>query len=144
MTHIGAKPFACTQCEKTFAQKAHLDKHIKSHLSNSDRHTCEKPFSCDLCGQAFSNKGNLKRHELNHTGARPFACPVCEKTFAQKGNLDKHVELHEKNGENQVLIKEEQMDDPLMEPEVVLQEPDEVTVKVEPESIDDFLLTDYT
>ncbi|CAG8901956.1 unnamed protein product [Penicillium egyptiacum] len=76
-------------CGKSFAQKTHLDIHIRAH-------TGDKPFICKepSCGQRFSQQGNLKRR---HTGEKPFQCEICHKRFAQRGNVRAHKLTHDQS-----------------------------------------------
>ncbi|KAG8430520.1 hypothetical protein GDO86_020454 [Hymenochirus boettgeri] len=71
------KPFACTECEKTFSRKQHI-------ISHQTIHTGEKPFTCTECGKKFSTKRSLLTHQKIHTGVKPFSCTECEKTFSRK------------------------------------------------------------
>ena len=76
-------------CGKAFAQKSHLDIHIRAH-------TGIKPFICreSNCGQRFSKSGNLRTHQRRHTGERPYHCNTCGKSFTQHGNLRAHNVIH--------------------------------------------------
>ncbi|KAJ5545362.1 hypothetical protein N7535_006249 [Penicillium sp. DV-2018c] len=79
-------------CGKSFAQKTHLDIHIRAH-------TGDKPFVCKepSCGQRFSQQGNLKTHQRRHTGEKPFQCEICHKRFAQRGNVRAHKLTHDQS-----------------------------------------------
>ncbi|KAJ5092258.1 hypothetical protein NUU61_007128 [Penicillium alfredii] len=86
------RKYTCTlpDCGKSFAQKTHLDIHIRAH-------TGDKPFICKepSCGQRFSQLGNLKTHQRRHTGEKPYSCDICHKRFAQRGNVRAHQITHQ-------------------------------------------------
>ncbi|KAL4898471.1 hypothetical protein BDV59DRAFT_166917 [Aspergillus ambiguus] len=86
------RKYTCSlsHCGKSFAQKTHLDIHMRAH-------TGDKPFICKepSCGQRFSQLGNLKTHQRRHTGEKPFSCDICQKRFAQRGNVRAHKITHQ-------------------------------------------------
>lgn len=58
MVHREARPFQCADpdCDKTFKQKAHAEKHYASV------HQKLKPCVC-FCGKAFRENYNMKQHQ---------------------------------------------------------------------------------
>ena len=57
---LARKPFDCSVCNKQFAEKFVLRRHMRIH-------TGEKPFRCCLCNKSFTENGGLEEaHEDPH------------------------------------------------------------------------------
>lgn len=82
--HQGIKPFKCHHCERTFAKKSHLERHMFTHSDN-------KPFHCSYCGKGVTTKQQLKRHEITHT--KSFKCEYegCNECFYKHSQLRSHT-----------------------------------------------------
>ena len=55
--------FPCSECQKGFATKYQLRKHLYVHQTNVE---LKSPYICDECEGRFTTKGSLRRHELTH------------------------------------------------------------------------------
>ena len=78
--------YNCEKCDKSYALKGDLKKHIKSVHDNVR-------YNCDKCDKIFSQKGHLKTHIKSiHDKVRDYNCDRCEKSFSQKGDLNKHIQ----------------------------------------------------
>ena len=60
------RPHMCDVCNKTFAKREHLTKHLRIHKSDNKR------YSCEYCQKAFRDRYELVRHTRRHTGDFPF------------------------------------------------------------------------
>jgi hypothetical protein len=58
--HIQEKPFKCTECRESFAQKGNLKRHLKIHSETAL--TKRKRFQCVSWLKLYTTKFNLKVH----------------------------------------------------------------------------------
>lgn len=82
ITH-GPKNYACSKCEKTFPQMSQLRSHQDTHL-------VVKKFKCDRCPKTFSIKRVLETHLLQHSELKPFKCTECPKVYKWPEDLKAH------------------------------------------------------
>ena len=88
----------CDICEKNFAHRSNLNRHMKLH----ERGTAHK---CEVCHISYARQADLKRHMLRHDDNQAsFACTVCDKVYQQKYLLSRHMVVHTKEGRFQCSI----------------------------------------
>ncbi|XP_056227501.1 zinc finger protein 665-like [Seriola aureovittata] len=85
--HSGESPFLCSECGKSCITASSLKTHELTH-------TGEKNFHCDQCGRAFSQSSHLSMHLQTHTGERPHLCSICGKSYSKAGCLKVHLRVH--------------------------------------------------
>lgn len=112
-------PLACTHCEKRFAIRRDLDRHMNRVHLNIKPYTCDscdrtytdswslknhkktvhegykKPlmYPCSMCDKVFNSTHILKGHIRTHTGERPYQCSKCPAQFSQSNILRTHDRL---------------------------------------------------
>lgn len=59
--HTNEKPFKCTHCRESFAQKGNLKRHLKIHSETAL--AGRKKLQCDICLKKYTTKFNLKVHK---------------------------------------------------------------------------------
>lgn len=82
-------PPRCSVCQRTFASRENLRKHVRIHEPKTD-----VAFECvwNGCGRSFSSKYALDTHVGRvHRGERPFVCVVCGRSFGYRHVLEKHM-----------------------------------------------------
>jgi uncharacterized Zn-finger protein len=91
------RPYKCDQCQKSFAQKANYNSHLKTHDT--------KAYVCKSCHLPHSSAAKLRVHEdTAHPEIRPYRCCHCRKSFKQSHSLDVHK--HKCGWENGVKLAE--------------------------------------
>ena len=59
--HTNEKPFKCTHCLESFAQKGNLKRHMKIHSETPLN--SRKTLQCNICLKKYTTKFNLKVHK---------------------------------------------------------------------------------
>eukprot|EP00730_Choanoeca_flexa_P007636 TRINITY_DN12364_c1_g11_i1.p1 TRINITY_DN12364_c1_g11~~TRINITY_DN12364_c1_g11_i1.p1 ORF type:complete len:358 (+),score=50.53 TRINITY_DN12364_c1_g11_i1:498-1571(+) len=82
--------FVCPVCDNTYAQKAHMIRHLRSHLASYD-------YACDKCGKAFYRRDQLVAHLRSHeTDQEEHICQIkgCGLRFESALELNSHLVSH--------------------------------------------------
>ena len=68
LIHCVDRPMHCTVCDKRFAQKSNLIKHLlaKHLLISSGERGGERPLQCNVCDKRFTSKDTLSKHLGTH------------------------------------------------------------------------------
>ncbi|CAH0403589.1 unnamed protein product [Chilo suppressalis] len=85
-------PLACLHCDKRFAIKRDLERHMnRIHLNI-------RPHKCDKCDKAYVNNWSLREHKkIVHDGyqrPRKYPCTMCDKVFDRQQILKSHIRTH--------------------------------------------------
>ena len=77
------KPFQRNDCDASFSQKGHLNRHNRSEGIGMKSFN----FKCNDCEAIFSQKEKLKELiESVHEGKKPFKCNDCDSRLSWKGD----------------------------------------------------------
>ena len=79
-------------CNKTFAKKDYLRRHIMTH-------TIIKTFKCNFekCNSKFNRSDSLSRHRRTHIQTTLFEYPECHNDFSRPDNLARHINKKHKS-----------------------------------------------
>ena len=83
-SHTKELPYACSVCDRSFAEKSTLTKHAATHG--------ERNFRCDLCDKAFVRKDYLAKHALTHR--QTYKCSQCSFVCYNRLDIERHVAIH--------------------------------------------------
>ena len=84
--------YQCSECDKRFAFKAHLNSHTVSHQTI-------RQYACEYCGKAFKRQQNLKQHVAIHLNEKRHKCKICGKGFNTNSMLCSHKVVHKARNE---------------------------------------------
>ena len=81
--HTKAKAFQCSDCDKAYADKRNLMKHVLLlHPLNATQFDRVKNNPCDLCDENFAMKSEVALHKVHVHGESYFtSCDTCGKGF---------------------------------------------------------------
>ncbi|XP_041369093.1 zinc finger protein 652-B-like isoform X1 [Gigantopelta aegis] len=105
----------CPQCDKTFARKDSLKRHLRSHMgAMSHCEACNRQFwtaaelrshiavkhqgerfICNICSRQYQTKYGLKLHIDEHNKQYRFICPFCSKGFNYRSQFEGHMHGHQ-------------------------------------------------
>eukprot|EP00045_Choanoeca_perplexa_P011708 m.125003 g.125003 ORF g.125003 m.125003 type:complete len:561 (+) comp15731_c0_seq2:228-1910(+) len=85
--------YLCPACSRSYLQKVHMTRHLRSHLSEA------YAFRCTQCPKVFYRRDQLVQHLRTHARAKGFPCTVagCRLTFSQKSLLHDHLATEHNN-----------------------------------------------
>lgn len=89
LTHVDDKPYKCTLCDKSYIQRAQLQRHLDKHNGNM----------CPVCKQTFETNANLMIHMREHFGLEKLFCPVklctySKREFMNENSFQNHLKMH--------------------------------------------------
>lgn len=98
--HEGAKPFECTECNKTFVRREDMARHTVLHSGL-------KAHKCPICDKSFAMKSSLKIHLLTHTKEPPRSCDECGRAFIRQDCLLRHMRTKHRDMLEEILAEAE-------------------------------------
>lgn len=78
--------FKCLFCDRIFANKCLLRRHIQSVQERAIK------AKCSFCGNTFTDTPNYKQHLLINSGVQSYICQVCGKGFVPTTGM--HTQSH--------------------------------------------------
>uniref|UniRef100_A0A336LRP4 CSON002251 protein n=1 Tax=Culicoides sonorensis TaxID=179676 RepID=A0A336LRP4_CULSO len=125
--------FPCEMCDKIFARKDYLKKHMichdeikrfkcehcnRSYARNNalkfhvlTAHTTRQEFDCS-CGKTFSTSQSLARHQVTHSAKKSLKCLICGLKSSRKDNLFRHIRTFhpDLDPKSHIVVEENEMD----------------------------------
>lgn len=89
--HTDERPFECSECGRTFAEKSELSTHTKRVHFRPAHH---KRYDCTWCPSQFRSKTALRAHTENHTGEYRFWCGICKHNQHSGPQLAEHNRMY--------------------------------------------------
>ncbi|KAI4464468.1 finger putative transcription factor family-related [Holotrichia oblita] len=81
--------YKCTLCDKKFALKKYLSRHMQS--------VHERKRSCSKCNKTYHSEKECKEHncpEIPDSEKEKYPCLHCNKTFFRESYIKRHMKLH--------------------------------------------------
>ena len=103
-----SKNLECNQCDKSFENEIHLEKHVSIHIESpqpnpemrvetSRLHENQALKKCKQCEEDFDTEANLSEHVVRQHFKSKEQCELCKKVFGNITNLIRHVKsVHDK------------------------------------------------
>lgn len=89
-----AEAFVCNECKRTFKERGHIVRHLKTHGHKKITKTFPCPY--ENCPRFYSRKSNLKQHIMVNHMKIFHKCTLCEAQLSTKAKLNYHMQLHNK------------------------------------------------
>ena len=89
--HTGERPYSYYIYPQRFAQKKHLNAHIKGAHTDKGRQVCQ------LCGRGFIFKNHFKVHLATQHNLRPYQCSICKEDFKYQSGMASFISLRIKD-----------------------------------------------
>ena len=88
--HMQEKKYICSECGRSFFEKAELDFHLSSHNPK------DQNIQCDICKLMFKNTKTLYYHKKrSHDPSNKIhICYQCGKSYTDSHHLNRHMESH--------------------------------------------------
>ena len=93
----------CVSCDRAFTTQQKLERHLKTHRTESKKTKCEKVgpedqsgsekkrFECGLCPGEYFTKGGLTHHQSSiHSNEMQLSCSRCEFVGKTRSELENH------------------------------------------------------
>ncbi|XP_029726992.1 zinc finger protein Xfin isoform X2 [Aedes albopictus] len=94
----GIKNLICPICERPFALRFSLERHILSHQSVEERQRSApdiaRSFKCVTCDKTFKGNSGLLQHQKKVHGPRCHECHICNFRFTMRNKLEQHIKVH--------------------------------------------------
>ena len=101
--HGSFRPFACTECPKSYLHLKDLERHFTSTHEKEGK--LNGRFECEECSKVFTHLYLLNCHKMcEHAEKKPFQCDQCTQSYTSKEGVKRHkLTVHEGNYSSYIL-----------------------------------------